>query len=111
MIIAMLMQVVFAGSCAPTDYLCNTGRPPTFSELEQRRMVEQRAQVEADFQAVQSAATRSAYDSQAERARLLPSRVSDLVADGRCGDAADAALVGGEIDLAQQVRAHCGRKP
>ncbi len=107
--IALLIQVALAAQCTPADYLCNLGRAPTYSEQEAGRMAVQRQQAERELIDRQAATTRSATNSQAEAARVLPNRVDGLIADGRCDAAADAALVGGDVGMAQQVRTRCGR--
>lgn len=107
--IALLIQAALSAQCTPADYLCNLGRAPTYSEQEAGRMAAQRLQAERELIERQAAATRSATDSQAEAARMLPSRVDGLIADGRCDAAADAALIGGDAGMAQQVRTRCKR--
>ncbi|VXD00071.1 hypothetical protein [Sphingomonas sp. 8AM] len=105
--IALFVQLALAAQCTPADYLCNLGRAPTYSEQEAGRMAAQRAQAERDLVSRQAAATWTAATSQATAARALPSEVHRLAADGRCAAAADTALRGGDIDLAQQTRADC----
>lgn len=107
--IALLIQAALAAQCTPADYLCNLGRAPTYSEQEAGRMEVQRRQAERELIDRQAAATKSATNSQAEAARVLPTRVDGITADGRCDAAADAALVGGDAGMAQQVRTNCRR--
>jgi hypothetical protein len=107
--IALLIQAALAAQCTPADYLCNLGRAQTYSEQEAGRMAAQRLQAERELIDRQAAATRIASDSQAEAARVLPRRIDGLIADGRCDAAADAAVVGGDAGLAQQVRTRCRR--
>jgi len=105
--IALLIQAALAAQCTPADYLCNLGRAPTYSEQEAGRMAAQHLQAERELIDRQAAATRAAANSQAETARVSPDEVQRLTSNRRCAEAADAAMRGGNIDLAQQTRANC----
>lgn len=105
--IALLIQAALAAQCTPADYLCNLGRAPTYSEQEVGRMAAQRLQAERELIDRQAAATRAAADSQAEATSVLPSEVHRLASEKRCAEAVDAAMRGGQIDLARQTRAYC----
>lgn len=105
--IALLIQATLAAQCTPADYLCNLGRAPTYSEQEAGRMAAQRLQAERELIDRQAAATSDAANSQVEAARVLPRRVENLSASGQCREAAELAMNGGNIDLAQQTLTRC----
>jgi hypothetical protein len=107
--IALLIQAALSAQCTPADYLCNLGHAPTYSEQEAGRMAAQRLQAERELIDRQAATASAAANSQAEAARVLPHQIDGLIAHGRCDAAADAALVGGDAGLAQQVRTRCKR--
>ena len=107
MILTLLMAAASPMQCTPSDYLCNLGRAPTYSEQEAGRIAAQRAQAERELIERQAAATQAMSNSQAEAARAVPNEVRRLAADRRCEEAADTALRRGDIDRAQQSRAYC----
>ncbi|WP_022685267.1 hypothetical protein [Sphingomonas phyllosphaerae] len=107
MILAYLIAAAAPMQCTPADYLCTLGRSPTYSEQEPGRMAAQRLEAERALIDRQAASVRAASNSQAEATRALPRRVEDLSAAGRCSEAADVALNGGDINLAQQTRTYC----
>lgn len=107
MILPLLIAAASPVQCTPADYLCNLGRSPTYSEQEAGRMAAQRLDAERVLIERQAAATTAAANSQAEATRMLPRRVEDLSVSGRCREAAEAAMNGGDVALAQQTRASC----
>ena len=70
-------------------------------------MAAQRLQTERALIDRQASAIRAATSSQAEAARLLPDGVQRLASNMRSGEAANAAMRGGNIDLAHQTRVYC----
>ncbi|GAA4222007.1 hypothetical protein GCM10022253_29480 [Sphingomonas endophytica] len=109
MILALLISAAAPLQCTPADFLCDLGRSPTYSEQEQGRLAAERQRAEREVIERQAAATRASSSSQAAAARALPNTVDTLTAAGRCDAAADAALVGGDVGMAQQVRTYCKR--
>ncbi len=109
MILALLIAAAAPLQCTPADFLCNLGRSPTYSEQAQERLAAERQRAEREVIERQATATLAASGSQAAAARALPDKVDALAADGRCDAATDAALVGGDVGMAQQVRTYCKR--